>query len=838
MTKPCRRALAAAATVAVTLGAAAWSTGRFVEAQRPAPPRDYPIQPVPFTAVHLDDEFWAPRIETNRQVTIPFAFEQCERSGRVDNFERAARVLRGEPIENTKPPGYPFDDTDVYKVIEGASYALSVRPDPKLDAYVDGLIAKIAAAQEPDGYLYTARTINPKNPHRWAGEVRWQLERDDSHELYNLGHLFEAAAAHYQATGKRTLLDVALRAANLLVETFGPGKRSIWPGHQITEMGLVRLYRVTGDERYLALAKFLLDERGPSPGEKTNPRGLTYNQAHQRVVEQTTAVGHAVRATYMYAGMADVAALTGDRAYLKAVDAIWQDVVGTKLYVTGGIGASGRGEAFGGPYELPNMTAYNETCAAVGNDYWNFRLFLLHGDAKYIDVMERTLYNGLVSGVSLDGRAFFYPNPLESIGQHQRQPWFGVACCPGNITRFLASVPGYVYAVRRAPEGEGGPVLYVNLFAAGRAEIELGEGRRLRVRQTTRYPWDGVVRLTIDPDSRSALTIKVRMPGWARGEVVPSDLYRFLDAGAGQGGGAAAPPPVTLTVNGRPVAVTLDRGYATIARTWARGDVVELDLPMPVRRVVAHPKVEADRDRVALQRGPIVYAAEWPDNPDGRVRNIVLPDSARLESEFRRDLLGGVQVITGRAIGLAYDATGGVTQREQPFVAIPYATWANRGRGEMTVWLARTPAAAKPKPWPTLATTATVTSSGRKPTRPVHDGEVPTSSDDPTAYFDWWPTRGTTEWVEMVFARPATVSEVEVYWFDDTGRGQVRVPKAWRVLYREGTVWKPVEALGPYGVEKDRFNRVAFRPVTTDALRLDVTMQPGWSAGIQEWKVK
>lgn len=799
-----------------------------------APARDYPVQPVPFTAVHLDDEFWAPRIETNRRVTIPFAFEQCERSGRVDNFERAARALRGEPLENTKPPGYPFDDTDVYKVIEGASYALSVRPDPQLDAYVDGLIAKIAAAQEPDGYLYTARTINPKSPHRWAGETRWELERDDSHELYNLGHLFEAAAAHYQATGKRTLLDVAVRAANLLVETFGPGKRSIWPGHQITEMGLVRLYRVTGDARYLALAKFLLDERGPRPGEKTNPRGLTYNQAHLPVVEQTAAVGHAVRATYMYSGMADVAALTGDRSYLNAVDAIWQDVVGTKLYITGGIGASGRGEAFGAPYELPNMTAYNETCAAVGNDYWNFRLFLLHGDAKYVDVMERTLYNGLLSGVSLDGRAFFYPNPLESVGQHARQPWFGVACCPGNITRFLASVPGYLYAVRRAPEADGGDTLYVNLFAAGRADIDFGGGRRVRVRQTTRYPWDGVVRLTLDPDPPRTFTLRVRVPGWARHEAVPSDLYRFLDAGDRAG----RPEGVVLRLNGRPVELALDKGYAVLRRTWRRGDVVTLELPMPVRRVVAHPRVDADRDRVALQRGPIVYAAEWPDNPGGRVRNIVLPDTVPLASEFRPDLLGGVQVVTGRAIGLASDEKGGIVRREQPFVAIPYATWANRGRGEMIVWLARTDAAAKPVPYPTLATTATVTTSGRKSPRPIHDGEEPASSDDPTAYFDWWPTRGTTEWVEMVFAKPATVSEVEVYWFDDTGRGQVRVPRAWRILYRQGGAWVPVEALGPYGVEKDRFNRVAFRPVTTDALRLEVTMQPEWSAGIQEWKVR
>jgi uncharacterized protein len=634
--------------------------------------RDYPVQPVPFTAVHLDDVFWAPRIETNRVETIPFAFKQCELSGRVNNFIRAAKVLRGEPLENTKPPGYPFDDTDVYKVIEGASYSLSVHADPKLDAYVDSLIERIAAAQEEDGYLYTTRTIDPVNPHKWAGKERWELERDDSHELYNLGHLYEAAVAHYQATGKRTLLDIAIRTADLLVETFGPGRRSIWPGHQITEMGLAKLYRVTGNERYLTLAKFLLDERGPNPGEKVNPRGLEYNQAHRRVIEQTAAVGHAVRATYMYAGMADVAALSGDTSYVKAVDAIWEDVVGRKLYITGGIGARGKGEAFGGPYELPNMTAYNETCAAIGNDYWNHRLFLLHADAKYIDVMERTLYNGLVSGVSLDGKSFFYPNPLESDGQHERSPWFGVACCPGNITRFLASVPGYMYAVQ--PD-----TIFVNLFAKGTADVSLPNGRKVRIAQETRYPWDGVVRLTVTPDVPATFVLKVRIPGWARNEAVPSDLYRFADENR---------ETVVLRVNGSDATRPHTNGYVDVRREWKKGDVVELALPMPVRRVVANEKVEADRGRVALQRGPIVFAAEWADNPNGKVRNLVLLPDARLTSEFRKDLLNGVQVIRGRAASLAHDARGKIVRTEQDFTAIPYATWANRGRGEMIVWLA------------------------------------------------------------------------------------------------------------------------------------------------------
>jgi DUF1680 family protein len=785
---------------------------------------DYPVKPVPFTAVHLNDVFWSPRIETNREVTIPVAFQQCERTGRVDLFVRAAAALRGQTLTNTEPPGYPFDDTDVYKVIEGASYALSVRPDPKLDAYVDDLIAKIAAAQEGDGYLYTTRTINPEKPHPWAGKERWELVRDDSHELYNLGHLFEAAVAHYQATGKRTLLDVALNSANLLVRTFGPGKRSIWPGHQITEMGLVKLYRVTGRQQYLDLAKFMLEERGPSSGEKTNPRGLAYNQAHQRVIEQSEPVGHAVRAMYMYSGMADVAALTGDEAIRAAGDRIWENLITSKLYITGGIGASGAGEAFGRPYELPNMTAYNETCASIGMDFWNHRLFLLHGDAKYIDVMERTLYNGLVSGVSLDGKTFFYPNPLESNGQHERSEWFGVACCPGNITRFMASVPGYVYATER-------DALYVNLFTAGTADIAMTEGK-VNVEQKTRYPWDGAVRVTLNPDRARDFTVKLRIPGWARDEPVPSDLYRFLDKGR---------DPVTVAVNGEPVDVEiakLDKGYVAITRTWRPADVIELMLPMPVRRIVAHESVEADRGRVALQRGPIVYAAEWPDNPNHRVRNIVLPDSAPLDAKFREDLLNGVQVIEGEAYGLAYDAKGDVSKQEQRFTAIPYATWANRGSGQMAVWIARTEDHARPTPSPTVATTSTVTTSGRKDPYAINDGEDPQSSDDPSSYFDWWPRRGTTEWVEYAFDKTATVSEAEVYWFDDTGRGEVRVPASWRVLYKDGTEWRPVETSDTYDVAKDRFNTVTFEPVTTNGLRLEVTMQPQWSAGLQEWRVR
>ena len=761
--------------------------------------RDYLVQPVPFTAVHVNDTFWAPRIEINRRVTIPFAFQKCEETGRVENFILAAKALRGEGFSDKIPP-YSFDDTDIYKVIEGASYTLSVQPDAKLEAYIDGLIEKVASAQEKDGYLYTARTINPLKPHKWAGPERWVLEQDLSHELYNLGHLYEAAVAHFQATGKRNLLNIAIKTADLLVETFGPGKRSIWPGHQITEMGLVKLYRATGDERYLKLAKFLLDSRSG---------GKAYNQAHMKVIEQTEAVGHAVR-------------VTGDASYVRALDRIWENVAAKKLYITGGIGALARGEAFGGDYDLPNMTAYNETCASIGNDYWNHRMFLLHADAKYIDVMERTLYNGLISGVSLDGKGFFYPNPLESNGQHKRSPWFGVACCPGNITRFIASVPGYAYAQKK-------DALYINLFMSNNAEIKMDGGRNVKLAQKTNYPWDGNVRIAIDPESRGRFAVHVRIPGWARGEVAASDLYRL---------GEMTSPPVVVMVNGKSVPIQLEKGYAAIAREWKKGDTIELRLPMEVMRVTANNQVASDRGRVALQRGPIVYAAEWADNPNGRVRNLVLPDSEKLTAEFRPALLNGVTILKSNALALAYDSQGTVVKTRQPFVAIPYYAWANRGPGQMMVWIPTSEASARPHAAPTIATLGKVTTSGKKNPNSINDGEEPLSSSDSSSYFDWWPTKGTTEWVELAFSKTAAVSQSEIYWFDDTGRGEVRVPAAWRLLYKDSGKWKPVENTAPYSSERDRYNPVSFKPVTTDGLRLEVTMQTKWSAGLQKWKVK
>ncbi len=782
-----------------------------------AQPPDYPVQPVPFTQVRFEDEFWAPRLETNRTVTIPHVFEMSEETGRIDNFAIAGGIMEGQQCGS-----YPFDDTDVYKTIEGASYSLMLQRDPALELYLDSVIALIAAAQEPDGYLYSARTNDAEELRRWFGDRRWErLER--SHELYNAGHLYEAAAAHYLATGKRNLLDIALKNADLIDATFGPGKLRAPPGHQVIEMGLVRLYRLTGEPRYLDLAKFFIDVRGlPLDGRSL---GGEYNQDHMPVVEQTEAVGHAVRAGYLYAGVADVAALTGEREYVRAVDRIWEDVVGRKLYVTGGIGATGGNEGFNDAYVLPNMSAYNETCASIANIYWNHRMFLLHGDARYIDVLERTLYNALLSGISLEGNTFFYPNPLESVGQHSRTPWFTCACCTGNVTRFIASVAGYAYAAT-------GRDLYVNLYAGSRADVEVAGGA-VQLRQETRYPWDGTIKIAVEPQGGSLrFTLNLRIPGWARNEPVPSDLYHYLDE-------PPASPP-TLLVNGEPVALRLDNGYARITRTWRSGDTVELELPMPVRRVAAIDSVEADRGRVALQRGPVVYAVEWPDQPDGHVRNLLLPDDVPLEAAFEPDLLHGVTVIRGSA--RAYrkvPETDELASSEVPLTAIPYYAWAHRGPGEMAVWLAREESAVRPLGYPTLASESRVTASfGRNP-EAVNDQMEPRSSiDHDVPFYHWWPHKGTTEWIQYDFPEVSEVSTVEVYWFDDTGIGECRLPASWRVLYLEDGVWKPVWTEEEYGVEKNAWNRVVFETVRTRAVRLEINSQEGWAGGIHEWRIQ
>ena len=652
----------------------------------------YPYTQVPFTAVKITpNTFWGNRIQAAREVTIPLAFSKCESEHRYKNFEMAAYTLQHPGHEGLQTPewdvskfmGFSFDDTDVYKTIEGASYVLQTYPDQKLKAYIDSVLDVVGAAQEPDGYLYTARTINPEHSHQWSGKKRWEVEEILSHELYNLGHMVDAACAHYQATGSTKFLNIAKRYADCVIKEVGPnpGQACVVPGHQIAEMALARLYVLTGEKKYLDEAKFLLDYRG-----KTQRHDI-YSQSDKPVVEQTEAWGHAVRAGYMYASMADVAALTGDSDYIKAIDTIYENIVSRKYYLTGGVGARHAGEAFGADYELPNLTAYNETCAAISMVYLFERMFLLHGEAKYIDCLERTLYNGVISGMSVDGGKFFYPNPLSSDGHYRfnadntmtRQPWFGCACCPSNLCRFIPSMPGYIYGVRNNN-------LYVNLFAANTATIQVN-GKDVTLEQTTNYPWDGDITIKVLQNKAKQFNMMIRIPGWVRGKVVPSDLYSYSDdilCG------------YQVTVNGTPVEGDLD-GYLAINRNWKKGDVVKVHFDMPVRTVIANQKVRDDRGRIAVERGPLVYCAEWSDNKDINPHHVLLNRPAQFKVFNKYIVLNSegddepflVNAITTPAQEAMLDDNGRLSTRDVKLTLIPYYAWNHRGAGKMDVWLAR-----------------------------------------------------------------------------------------------------------------------------------------------------
>lgn len=773
----------------------------------------YPIDPVSFTSVKVTDSFWGQRLKASREVTIPLAFSKCEETGRYENFVKAAH-----PSDTIKVGGLAFDDTDVYKTIEGASYLLQTYPDKKLEKYIDSVLVIVSKAQEPDGYLYTSRTMNPKHPHEWAGSKRWEKVEELSHEFYNLGHMVEGAIAHYQATGKRNFLDIAIRYADCVCREIGPGPGQLIrvPGHQIAEMALAKLYLVTGDVKYLNQAKFFLDERGHTT------RVDEYSQAHKPVVDQDEAVGHAVRACYMYAGMADVAALTGDIAYIHAIDRIWENIVGKKLYITGGVGATAAGEAFGKNYELPNMSAYCETCAAIGNVYVNYRLFLLHGESKYYDVLERTLYNGLISGVSLDGGSFFYPNPLESIGQHQRQPWFGCACCPSNICRFIPSLPGYIYAVKDHS-------LYVNLFMSNSSDIKM-KGKSIVLEQSTHYPWKGDVTINIRKNNAGAFTLKVRIPGWAQDQVVPSDLYTYAD---GKHSG------YTLKVNGEEVDAKLEKGYFCIDRRWKKGDKVDIHFVLEPRTVKANNKVEADRGRVAVERGPIVYCAEWPDNAFD-VRGILINQTPHFEVVDKPDILYGIELLQTDAQTLKYDEQGRLTVNDVKLKLIPYYAWAHRGAGAMTVWLPQEVGASQPIMPPTLASQSKVKASHYVSSiSAVNDRLLPKDENDRSVpYYHWWPKQGTTEWISYEFPSESLVSNATVYWFDDAPWGGCRVPKAWTIYYRDALgQWVPVSRPDKYSVNKGCGNTVNFTPVKTTAVKLEVVLPENNSSGIFEWAV-
>ena len=688
----------------------------------------------------------------------------------------------------------------------------------------------IAAAQEDDGYLYTCRTINPDSVPRGAGETRWSNLKD-SHELYNIGHMYEAAAAHFTATGKRSFLDVALKSADLVCRTFGPAPDQLHgvPGHQEIEIGLVKLYRITGEKKYLDMARYFLDQRGNASGHELytygeNGTNKDYTQDHLPVVKQTEAVGHAVRAAYMYSAMTDIAALTGDEAYTKAVNTLWENVTDKKMYITGGIGSRYDGEAFGGNYELPALTAYCETCAAIAQMLWNQRMFLLTGQAQYIDVLERTLYNNFLSGVSTSGTEFFYPNPLESDGSHQRSPWFDCACCPTNVSRFMPSLPGYVYAVKNN-------TLFVNLFMGNKATVRVGSDE-VTVSQQTAYPWDGKVLITIVKPASDEMTLAVRVPGWAHNEVVPGSLYRFA---------INDPTPVDINVNGETQKREVNtEGYLLLNRKWKQGDEISLQFPMAVRAVMASDSVTDYQGRMCVQRGPLVYTAEWPDN-GGRVRNLLVDKDISFQITPKPEVVDGVIGLTGQATALSLDASGKIAKNSMPLTLIPYYAWAYRGPGEMLVWLPFDESVASPSHPPTIASQSHVTASYiYDKLLAVNDQVYPSnSSDHNLARFTFWNHKGTEEWIQYDFEELQTVSTSDVFWFDDGPNGGCRVPERWRLEYADGQGgWKPVVKHGGYPVEKDQWNHIVFVPVKTTAVRLKIQLQEDFSGGVLEWKIQ
>jgi uncharacterized protein len=787
-----------------------------------------PIQQVPFTNVHFSDQFWAPRIETNRTVSIPSAFNESEKSGRFDNFALAGKSITGEHQGD-----FSFDDTDPYKIIEGASYSLAVKYDAKLDAYLDSVINLISKAQEPDGYITTCVTNNCSRLSGWWGTARW--EKINSHELYNSGHLYEAAVAHYQATGKKTLLNVAIKNADLVCSVFGPAEGQIHrpSGHPIIEMALAKLYKVTANPKYLAMAKYFVEETGRgTDGHRLNQ----YSQDHMPILKQNEIVGHAVRAGYLYSGVADVAALTNDSSYFNALSRIWENMASRKLYITGGIGSRYQGEGFGPDYELHNHTAYCETCASIANVYWNQRMFQATGNAKYIDVLERALYNGVISGVSLSGNKFFYDNPLESMGQHERQAWFGCACCPGNITRFMASVPGYMYAVQNNK-------VFVNIYSQSKATIVV-QKNKIELSQTTEYPWDGKIVVTVNPSKNAKVALKLRIPGWAQNQPVPTDLYHYSNVENAN---------VKVLLNGKLVNFSKENGYLTIERKWKKGDKIEMELPMPVRRVIAHKNVADNVGKMSIERGPIVYCLEGKDQLDKNIFNKYILPNSPIEYSYQKDLLNGVVVLKGKAKELRKSADNKISVEEVSFTAIPYSTWNNRGADQMAVWIPTSASYAKPIPEPTIASKAQaivfkapIQNDAPESAANTAEGawgvndqwEPKSSSDISKPYHYWWLKRGTPETIAYEFEKEELVSQVQVYWLDfDHYDTNYRVPDSWKLYYQDGNNWLEVETKDKFDTKKDCYNTVNFKPVRTKGLRIVAQLKKNESGGIIEWKV-
>jgi uncharacterized protein len=792
--------------------------------------QDYPVAPIAFSKVSLTDTFWLPRLRIQKNETVPFALEKTQRA--VENLRRCGAYLRGEKTELPFP--HRFISSDLYKVMEGAAYLLNMQPDPELEAQMDEIIDIIGKAQQDDGYLYVAHSCGVWNKQE-MGETpySWVVH---SHELYNVGHLYEGAVAYYEATGKRAWLDIAEKSAQHVNKAFFEGDPNYnggvpinqAPGHQEPELALCRLYRATGNELYLNMAKKFLDIRGVT--YKLDGEGImspSYAQQHAPVSEQNTAVGHAVRAAYMYAAMADVSALTGDRSYDHALEKIWENIVDAKMHITGGLGAIHGIEGFGEDYDLPNLEAYNETCAAIANVFFNHRMTLLHKDAKYFDVAEVSLFNNSLAGVNIEGNKFFYVNPLEADG-HQlfnhgsagRSPWFDCACCPSNIARVMNHVGGYMYAVED-------DTVYALLYSGNEVTFTIA-GAEVTLKQETAYPYEGAVRIETELAIPTQFAVKLRIPTWALGEqFVPGKLYQYTEQSR---------PIWTLKVNGEVVQAEVVKGFVEINRTWAAGDVIELDLPMDVRFSVCDEKVAANVGRVSVTRGPLVMCAEEADN-NGAVQRFYLPQIPSSAScsvdQIKDGILAGTPIVSVPAAELV---NGESRSAELKFV--PYLSWNNRGNATMIVWLPDAVEGAEaqlsrvhfdPAKYGTI-TASSCAANGVVDA--VKDGRRPDSSTDTT--IEAWISSGESEkeWIQMVFDQPQTVERLGLFW---VSHDQVDVPASWRMEYLQGGTWHPFEKYitDVYGVSKDRFNTIhPAAELTCEGLRVNIEAQPGKSVGL------
>ena len=795
------------------------------------------LREVPFTEVNLDDNFWAPRIEANRVVSVPHNIKWCEtETGRIRNFKIAGGLEKGDFS------GIYFDDSDVYKIVEGFAYSLAAHPDPKLQEKADEWISYFGKAQQPDGYLMTYFIIGHQDE-RWSNLA-------SMHELYCAGHMAEAAVAYQRATGDDRFVQINRKLLDLICKRYGPneGQLKNVAGHEEIELALVKMYQLTGDRKYLDEAKFFIDTRGVAEGREKGLFG-EYCQDMIPVRDQTEIVGHAVRAMYLYCGATDVAGYFKDEALMNAMRRIFTNLTRNKMYITGGIGSSRSNEGFEENFKLPNGDAYCETCAAIGMVFWSHRMNLATGEATFADYMERAAYNGFMSGYALNGDKYFYVNPLESRGTHHREPFFGCACCPSNVIRALPSIPGYVYATAESVKGED--TLVVNMYATGKATVELAD-KFVDVEQSTRYPYDGVVfiRTTVRmKDKNAPLTpfiLKTRVPEWSglKGD---------------------------------------DKGYKTQTINPARNQnhspttVVALDFPCDVVRMIANPSVQADQGRVALQRGPLVYCFEQTDNPGVRVDRIILAKDPEFKVETRKNFIqdGSTNEATKNAASRTVDVIKCKDVQGRTLVAVPYCVWDNRAAGRMSVWVRQagldssedgaiakldwTDAEGAPilyRPLaaglltddvPELATLDVEFSASNETDQlstldATNQASKPKNSGDQTVpRATWWSHKGTSEWFEYAFAKPRKLSSASVYWFDDRNiGGGCRVPASWKLTYFDDAAnkWVDVKTSDAYGVEMDKDNAVTFEEIETSKVRIEAKLQDDFSGGILNWTVK